>query len=142
MVSTQDTSFAQRLGRLAALVGVGAAAVFVVSYLSKASGAGQSSSRDGADVKASTPQIVPTTSGTPGGHGGDVRQHLPGSVSPTEDAVVQRIYGETTVRALEELTVSELYRLAQRHDIPGRSNMRKAQLLQALHEHAIRAAEH
>lgn len=41
---------------------------------------------------------------------------------------------------LEQSTVSELYALAQAHGIPGRSGMRKAQLIEALEQHGVTSA--
>src|SRR5690625_608286 len=40
---------------------------------------------------------------------------------------------------LAALTVGELYQLAQQHDIMGRSSMRKAQLIEALHAAGVTA---
>ena len=39
--------------------------------------------------------------------------------------------------ALEERTVEELYELAKQHGIPGRSNMRKAALVESLREAGV-----
>lgn len=44
-------------------------------------------------------------------------------------------------RPLDELTANELYRVAQRLDIAGRSTMRKAQLVEALQAEGIDEAE-
>ena len=39
--------------------------------------------------------------------------------------------------ALESRTVEELYELAKQHDIPGRSNMRKAELVESLRDAGV-----
>lgn len=42
--------------------------------------------------------------------------------------------GHTETVALEQMTHEELYRLAQDHDVAGRSSMRKAELIEALRD--------
>lgn len=58
-----------------------------------------------------------------------------------EEAPQKQPLEELTVEELEELTVEELYRLARRYDIPGRSSMRKAELIEALETEGIVEAE-
>lgn len=59
----------------------------------------------------------------------------------TDELATEDLHEATTPRALEELTVEELYRLARRYDVEGRSNMRKAELIEALQAEGITTAE-
>jgi len=58
-----------------------------------------------------------------------------------EDTTPEDIEEVPQKQPLEELTVEELYRLARRYDIPGRSSMRKAELIEALETEGIVEAE-
>lgn len=58
-----------------------------------------------------------------------------------EDTTPEDIEEAPQKQPLEELTVEELYRLARRYDIPGRSSMRKAELIEALETEGIVEAE-
>ena len=81
------------------------------------------------------------TQGSEGDGSVQERKAKSSEVSAEEDETVQHVHAETTVQSLEDLTFEELYRLAQRHDVAGRSNMRKAQLLEALQALGIKEAE-
>ncbi len=64
-----------------------------------------------------------------------------GDATSTEQPAVDEGQEPIAVRPLDELTAEELYRLAQRLDIAGRSTMRKAQLVEALKAEGIDEAE-
>jgi hypothetical protein len=46
--------------------------------------------------------------------------------------VLRRIQGEPAAKPLEQMTVRELHELASERQIPGRSSMGKAELIDAL----------
>jgi hypothetical protein len=64
-----------------------------------------------------------------------VRQRLSDAADAIKDvrlAVLRRIQGEPATQPLEEMTVRELHELASERQIPGRSSMSKAELIDAL----------
>jgi hypothetical protein len=64
-----------------------------------------------------------------------VRQRLADAADAIKDvrlAVLRRIQGEPAAKPLEEMTVRELHELASERQIPGRSSMGKAELIDAL----------
>jgi hypothetical protein len=64
-----------------------------------------------------------------------VRQRLADAADAIKDvrlAVLGRIQGEPAAKPLEEMTVRELHELASERQIPGRSSMGKAELIDAL----------
>jgi Rho termination factor, N-terminal domain len=64
-----------------------------------------------------------------------VRQRLTDAADAINDvrlAVLRRIHGEPAAKPLEEMTVRELHELASERQVPGRSSMSKAQLIDAL----------
>jgi len=64
-----------------------------------------------------------------------VRQRLADAADAIKDvrlAVLRRIQGEPAAKPLEEMTVRELHELASERQIPGRSSMGKADLIDAL----------
>lgn len=61
--------------------------------------------------------------------------------TPQETFVVQDpVLEPSAIATLDGHTVGELYALAKTHDIPGRSGMRKAQLIAALQERGVTSA--
>lgn len=64
-----------------------------------------------------------------------------GETTSTDESTVEGSHETNAVRPLDELTASELYRVAQRLEIAGRSTMRKAQLVKALQAEGIDEAE-
>lgn len=145
MDSSKEKSTLPRLGRALGLIGFAAAAVSIVLYI--------------AQRQSGTPRAQPTLAqGVPSLDTAPVektayeqpseavehaekQRSVMGGATSSEDGAVQRIHADSTVQPLEALTVGELYKLAQRHDITGRSNMRKAQLVEALREQGLTAAE-
>lgn len=64
-----------------------------------------------------------------------VRERLADAADAVNDvrlAVLRRIHGEPARKPLEEMTVRELRDLASERQIPGRSSMSKAELIDAL----------
>jgi hypothetical protein len=64
-----------------------------------------------------------------------VRQRLADAADAIKDvrlAVLRRIQGEPAAKPLEQMTVRELHELASERQIPGRSSMGKAELIDAL----------
>ena len=64
-----------------------------------------------------------------------VRQRLADAADAIKDvrlAVLRRIQGEPAAKPLEEMTVRELHERASERQIPGRSSMGKADLIDAL----------
>lgn len=65
----------------------------------------------------------------------DVRAHLQDVGQAVDDlrlAVLRQIRGEAATKPLDEMTVEELHELASEREIPGRSKMHKAELIDAL----------
>lgn len=65
----------------------------------------------------------------------DIKERLEAigrAVGDLRDELSRRIHGEPASPPLDEMTVDELRRLASEREIPGRSKMNKAQLLDAL----------
>ena len=64
-----------------------------------------------------------------------VRQRLADAADAIKDvrlAVLRRLQGEPAAKPLEDMTVRELHELAGERQLPGRSSMSKAELLDAL----------
>jgi hypothetical protein len=64
-----------------------------------------------------------------------VRQRLADAADAIKDvrlAVLRRIRGEPAAKSLEAMTLRELHELASERQIPGRSSMSKADLIDAL----------
>jgi hypothetical protein len=64
-----------------------------------------------------------------------IRQRLSDAgdaINDVRQAVLRRIHGEPAAKPLEEMTVRELHELASEQQIPGRSSMSKADLIDAL----------
>lgn len=65
----------------------------------------------------------------------EVKRRLSDAVDALDDvrlALLRRIRGEPATKPLEEMTVRELHELASEREIPGRSSMNKAELIDAL----------
>jgi hypothetical protein len=65
----------------------------------------------------------------------DVKGRFSDAVDALDDVrleVLRRVRGEPATKPFEEMTVKELRELAGERDIPGRSSMNKAELIDAL----------
>lgn len=65
----------------------------------------------------------------------DVKRRFSDAVDALDDVrleVLRRMHGEPATKPLEEMTVKELHELASEREIPGRSSMNKAELIDAL----------
>lgn len=113
----------------ALVVGGAAATAYVAARIRR--------QRDTQHLADARPQRAPTAE--------DITLPDPAAVDEVEGYVVEDIAAldagadhsssampENRPESLAALTVSELYQMAQQHDIAGRSSMRKAQLIEAL----------
>jgi polyhydroxyalkanoate synthesis regulator phasin len=65
----------------------------------------------------------------------DVKRRFSDALDALDDVrleVLRRLHGEPATKPLDEMTVKELHALASERDIPGRSSMNKAELIDAL----------
>ena len=65
----------------------------------------------------------------------DVRRRMSDALDALDDLrleAIRRVQGESATKSLEEMTVKELHELASEQEIPGRSSMDKAELIDAL----------
>ena len=65
----------------------------------------------------------------------DVRRRISDAVDALDDVrleVIRRMRGEPATPPLDEMTLKELHQLASEREIPGRSSMNKAELIDAL----------
>lgn len=65
----------------------------------------------------------------------EIKRRLSDAVDALDDVrltVLRKVRGEPATRPLEEMTVRELHELASEREIPGRSSMNKAELIDAL----------
>ncbi len=65
----------------------------------------------------------------------DVKRRFSDAVDALDDVrleLLRRLHGEPATTPFEEMTVKELHALASERDIPGRSSMNKAELIDAL----------
>jgi hypothetical protein len=65
----------------------------------------------------------------------DVKRRFSDAVDALDDVrleLLRRLHGEPATKPLDEMTVKELHELARERDVPGRSTMNKAELIDAL----------
>lgn len=65
----------------------------------------------------------------------DVKRRFSDAVDALDDVrleLLRRMHGEPATKPFDEMTVKELHALASERDIPGRSSMNKAELIDAL----------
>ena len=65
----------------------------------------------------------------------DVKRRFSDAVDALDDVrleVLRRVHGEPATKPFDEMTVKELHELASEREIPGRSSMNKAELIDAL----------
>ncbi len=65
----------------------------------------------------------------------DVRRRMSDAVDAIDDLrleAIRRVQGEPATKSFDEMTVRELHELASEREIPGRSSMDKAELIDAL----------
>lgn len=140
MASPQYSRITTRIGQVfvvtALVVGGAAATAYVAARCRR-----QRATQHLADTR---PQHVPTAE--------DIVLPAPVAVDDVKEFVVDDVAAldtgadhsssampENRPETLAALTVGELYQLAQQHDIVGRSSMRKAQLIEALHAAGVTA---
>ena len=136
MDSSQNTSLIRRLGRIVSLTALTAGAVAALVYFTQRP-------RDTRPIDV----VSAEASGSRNAQAAAPTTDNPADIAQVESAqeaqgpTVTQIQQDTTTRPLEEFTFEELYRLAQRSDLAGRSSMRKAQLIEALQAEGLTQAQ-
>ena len=138
MTSSEQSQRPSRLGRLVGFAGLAIAGVIIGTYAANMIRKDRLGEKLWGDLPADTPMPEELASG-------DNLNDADLEEAVTTAAVAHDVAGheiderpEPAVGVtLEARTVEELYELAKQHDIPGRSNMRKAELVESLRDAGV-----